>query len=246
MSSSTGSLENEYSYVWKCSPTLWFIMDEGALYGCHNSVLSTACSPTAPLRGSSQFIIDHPSSPHLLHSAQHERMRMRKNNKRNIETKRGHEGFLSNLFIVFHFLSCYHCWSSLLPFPFFPSLFCVCECMVIRQEVSLTFWLLTYHCRDILPCNWNFRNFQLWIWLKDYIVFWCKNLVDETIWKPIVQKDSKNVWWSVSFIVLRTCWRCKVTVTPGSILAKLKNILIYSYGSSCSGRTSHVKYLLNK
>lgn len=83
MSSSAGSLENEYSYVWKCSPSLWFIMDEGVLYGCHNSALSTASSQTAPLSGSSQFIIDHPSSPHLLRSAQNERMRRRRrrNNK---------------------------------------------------------------------------------------------------------------------------------------------------------------------
>lgn len=82
MSFSTGSLENEYSYVWKCSPSLWFIMDEGALYGCHNSALSTANSQTASLRGSSQFIIDHPSSPYLLRSAQDERMRMRKRNNK--------------------------------------------------------------------------------------------------------------------------------------------------------------------
>lgn len=67
----------------RSSPSPWFIMDEGALYGCHNSALSTASSQTAPLRGSSQFIIDHPSSPHLLRSAQDERMRTRRrgNNK---------------------------------------------------------------------------------------------------------------------------------------------------------------------
>lgn len=67
---------------------MWFIMDEGALYGCHNSVLSAARSPTALLKGSSQFIIDHPSSPHLLSSAQDERMGMRRDNKSNTETKR--------------------------------------------------------------------------------------------------------------------------------------------------------------
>lgn len=82
MSPSTGSLEYEHSYVWKYAPSLWFIMDEGVLYGCHNSALSTASSQTAPLRGSSQFIIDHPSSPHLLRSAQDERMRSRRRRRR--------------------------------------------------------------------------------------------------------------------------------------------------------------------
>lgn len=55
MSSGSASSEDEYS--WKCSPSLWFIMDEGTLYGCHNAVLSTTYRPTIPLRGGSQSII---------------------------------------------------------------------------------------------------------------------------------------------------------------------------------------------
>lgn len=138
MSPSTGSLENEYSFVWKCSPSLWFIMDEGALYGCHNSALSTASSQTAPLRGSSQFIIDHPSSPHLLRSAQDERMTMR---KRNIKIMRATHflclslkfgGYSSSAIDLSHadslqglkhLLSCYLSWSRLLPFSLFFSPF---------------------------------------------------------------------------------------------------------------------------
>ena len=122
LSSSTASLENEYSYVWKCSPSLWFIMDEGALYGCHNSVLSVARSPTALLRGSSQFIIDHPSSPHLLSSAQDERMGMRRDNKSNTETKRVSgrvwkvvQQLRLKLFTSYSIFWSYH-WSTLLFF----------------------------------------------------------------------------------------------------------------------------------
>lgn len=57
MSSGSASSEDEYS--WKCSPSLWFIMDEGTLYGCQNAVLSTTHSPAVLQRGGSQSIIDH-------------------------------------------------------------------------------------------------------------------------------------------------------------------------------------------
>lgn len=127
MSSSTGSLEDEYSYVWKCSPSLWFIMDEGALYGCHNSALSTASSQTATLKRSSQFIIDHPSSPYLLRSAQDERMTMRKRNNKEhswlliFSVYQPHVCRITSLLtlvvlvflVILRLTSCYLSWSSL-------------------------------------------------------------------------------------------------------------------------------------
>lgn len=152
MSSSASSLENEYSYVRKCSPSLWFIMDEGALYGCHNSALSTASSQTAPPRGSSQFIIDHPSSPHLLRSAQDERMRMRRrrNNKEHswllflsvfllsledmsTAPSESPHGFLISVMLSFLIL--------VLQFTLFSSLFSCHFCLfVMRQKEIRPFW----------------------------------------------------------------------------------------------------------
>lgn len=71
MSSGSASSEDEYS--WKCSPSLWFIMDERTLYGCQNTVLSTSHSPAVLQRGGSQSIIDHLFFLHLLHSAKDQR-----------------------------------------------------------------------------------------------------------------------------------------------------------------------------
>lgn len=75
MSSGSASSEDEYS--WKCSPSLWFIMDEGTLYGCQNAVLSTTHSPAVPQRGGSQSIIDHLFFLHRLHSAKDQRTKRR-------------------------------------------------------------------------------------------------------------------------------------------------------------------------
>lgn len=83
--------------------SLWFIMDEGVLYGCHNSALSTATSQTVPLRGSSQFIIDHPPFPYLLRSAQDERVTMRKRNNKG-------RSWLLILSVFLWSLEELHCW----------------------------------------------------------------------------------------------------------------------------------------
>lgn len=129
MSPSSASLENEYSYVWKCSPSLWIIMDERVLYGCHNSALSTANSQTAPLRGSSQLIIDHPSSTHLLRSSQDERMSTRTGNDKGCLQPLFLSVFpevwrilIQILYLACHFLSCYRSWSAVHCFSiyFFP------------------------------------------------------------------------------------------------------------------------------
>lgn len=132
-------------------------MDERVPYGCHNSALSTANSQTAPLRGSSQFIIDHPSFTHLLCSSQEERMRSMKRRSDkgcswllflsvcllSLEESSSVDFTRSQSLHGLSFLSSYHSWSSLwsfTPFSLFSSsytlvcIFCLSEekCIVMR------------------------------------------------------------------------------------------------------------------
>lgn len=86
------SLEDEYSHA--CASSLRVIMDEGPLCGCHNPGLSTARSRTAPSRGRSHFIIDHPSSPRLDE-------RMRRRNEEDEVQRRDRAGCPYALFFFF-------------------------------------------------------------------------------------------------------------------------------------------------
>lgn len=71
---SMDSVESEYESALPPCGLLWM---RGYCMVVITPALSTASSQTAPLRGSSQFIIDHPSFAHLSGSAQDERTRTR-------------------------------------------------------------------------------------------------------------------------------------------------------------------------